>query len=169
LRLTGLRALSPDLYLRPDNVRGGVEGARRRLHALGLPVSDLVFALRDLDPDRDARARELWKDDGRPAVYRRSLAEMRASAARLDGLTAERAMVESFLLGGRVIRDLVLDPLLPEAIETSGPRRAVVGFMREYDRQGRRAWAEFLGGFDVPHLATPADTRIAGGVTPAAI
>ena len=35
-------------------------------------------------------------------------------------------MVESFLLGGRVIRELVLDPLLPEPIVPDAERDALV-------------------------------------------
>ena len=50
-------------------------------------------------------------------------------------------MVESFLLGGRVIRQLVLDPLLPEPILPVGERDALAGAMRRYDRLGRACWA----------------------------
>jgi phenylacetic acid degradation operon negative regulatory protein len=70
-------------------------------------------------------------------------------------------MVESFLLGGRVLRQLVLDPLLPEAILPVAERQHLVEAMRRYDRFGRGAWAGFLGEFDVPHLRTPVDTRMA--------
>ena len=46
-------------------------------------------------------------------------------------------MVETFLVGGRAIRQIALDPCLPEAIAPEAERRALVAAMREYDRAGR--------------------------------
>lgn len=65
-------------------------------------------------------------------------------------------MVESFLLGGRVIRELVLDPLLPEPLAPEAERRALVSAMRRYDRAGRRAWASFMTRYGAPHVSSPA-------------
>jgi phenylacetic acid degradation operon negative regulatory protein len=65
-------------------------------------------------------------------------------------------MVESFLLGGRVIRELVLDPLLPEPLAPEAERRALVAAMRRYDRAGRRAWASFMAHYGAPHVSSPA-------------
>jgi phenylacetic acid degradation operon negative regulatory protein len=65
-------------------------------------------------------------------------------------------MAESFLLGGRVIRQLVLDPLLPEPLAPESERRALAQALRRYDRAGRRAWAGFLARHGAPHVATPA-------------
>ena len=70
-------------------------------------------------------------------------------------------MVESFLLGGRALRQLVFDPLLPEAIAPAEARAELLETMRDYDVLGRTAWAEFLTRYDVPHRETPADTRMA--------
>lgn len=36
--------------------------------------------------------------------------------------------------------------------------------MRRYGRVGGIAWIEFLEGYDVPHLNTPADTRMSPGM-----
>ena len=68
-------------------------------------------------------------------------------------------MVESYLLGGRIIRELVLDPLLPEAIVPTGPRTALVEAMREYDALGRRSWALFMARHGAPYAGTPADVQ----------
>ena len=65
-------------------------------------------------------------------------------------------MVESFLLGGRVIRELVLDPQLPEPLAPEAERRALVAAMRRYDRAGRRAWASFMSRLGAPHMSAPA-------------
>lgn len=157
LRLFGFRALSPALSIRPDNLRDGVDGVRAELRALGLPAEDLVFELRGLDAATERRARRLWSAERLRRSYRRRLAEIRASEVRLEGLPIEEAMVETFLLGGAIIRELVLDPILPDRLCPSEDRRALVDALRRYDRIGRSAWAGFLRRFDVPHIRTPLD------------
>jgi phenylacetic acid degradation operon negative regulatory protein len=132
-----------------------------RLHELGLAPGTLVFALDELDPTSDARARELWDVAQLRVRYQGSLAEIEASAARLPDLTAEAAMRESFLLGGRVLQQLALDPLLPAEILDPSDRRALAASMRRYDRLGRTAWAGLLERYGVPHIETPADSGFA--------
>jgi phenylacetic acid degradation operon negative regulatory protein len=159
LRLLGFAALAPGLHVRPDNLRGGAAQARAELADLGLEAGPLVFALRELDPASDARARGLWDAVDLCAGYARSVRDLAQSERHLPGLSPEAAMVESFLLGGRVIRQLVRDPLLPEPIVPGAERRALLEAVRGDDRAGRRAWAPFLRGFGVVHAAAPADTR----------
>ena len=160
LRFLGFRDLDPLLRIRPDNLVGGVSDVRAELLALGLEEGVAIFGLRDLDPERDERARRLWDRDElltRYADYRARIAE---SKARLASLTREQAMVESFLLGGGVLRELALAPLLPESILPAGPRNELVSAMRDYDRLGRAAWADFLRDHGVVHSQAPADLRV---------
>ena len=159
LRLLGFASLAPGLRVRPDNLRGGVAGVRDALRDLGLPAAIPVFALSGLDDDTDARARDLWDGDALSEAYSAARRELAASAARLPGLPAERAMTESFRLGGRVLQQLLLDPLLPAPLVDEAARAALLDAMRDYDRLGREAWAGFLGRLGVPHRAAPADTR----------
>jgi phenylacetic acid degradation operon negative regulatory protein len=155
LRMFGFRELAPGLSVRPDNLREDAAEMRQEIRALGLPEADLCFALRALDPEREAGARGLWDVASLCASYRARLAEIEASEARLGDLGTEEAMVETFQLGGAIIRELVLDPLLPEAICPNEDRRALGIALRRYDRLGRSAWAGFLKRFDVPHIRTP--------------
>jgi hypothetical protein len=74
-----------------------------------------------------------------------------------------KAMVESFMKGGAVLRQLAFDPLLPDAIASEAERASLVEAMRDYDRLGRALWAEFLARYDVPHLRAPVDTRPIAG------
>jgi phenylacetic acid degradation operon negative regulatory protein len=163
LRLLGFRSLTPSLCVRPDNLRGGVDALRGELAALGLPPGTRVFGIHALDAVTEARARTLWTADALERGHRDRRAEVEASARRLRALADDAAMVESFLLGGRAIRQLVLDPLLPDAIVAGTERRALLEAMRGYDRLGRRAWAGFLARFDVPHRTAPADTGMGAG------
>jgi len=145
LRLLGMRPLTQRLYVRPDNLAGGVEAVRARLAALGVGPGTLVFRLSALDAVSDARARGLWDARALEAAYDATCARLAASAARLPDLTRSQAMAESFLLGGDAVRQIVLDPLLPAPIVSQKKRRALVAAMRRYDRLGRRCWKGWAG------------------------
>jgi phenylacetic acid degradation operon negative regulatory protein len=162
LRLLGFASLAPGLAIRPDNLRGGVAAAREELLTLGLEPDAMVFTLGALDASAEARARGLWDTAALREGYARSLRELAASEARLPRLAEADAMVESFTLGGRVIRDLVRDPLLPEPLVPAAERRAVVTALRRYDRAGRRSWAAFLARHGAPHA--PFDLPVDGGL-----
>ncbi len=155
LDLLGLRALEPHLFVRPDNLRGGVEGVRLGLHALGLEASAPVFALTQLDDATERRARALWDGEALRRDYRTTVATLTRSAAGLQRLPLQRAMTESFVLGGHAIRQLAHDPLLPEPIAPTAERAALVEQMRSYDRIGRDLWRGFMQAHRAPHLRAP--------------
>jgi phenylacetic acid degradation operon negative regulatory protein len=157
LRLLGFADFSRTLALRPDNLRGGVAGMRAELYALGLPAGTPVFSARDFDAGSEARARTLWDVDALRAGYARQRLALARSEARLARAAEPAAMAECFRLGGRVIRELVRDPLLPEALLPAAERRALLAAMRRYDRIGRRIWAGFMARHGAPHAALPAD------------
>jgi phenylacetic acid degradation operon negative regulatory protein len=161
VRFFALRELAPGVHVRPDNVAGGLDAVREQLHALGVPDSVLVARLGDLDAATNARAVALWDVDALRASYRETRTRLAASAKRLPRLAPARAMVESFVLGGSAIRQIVLDPLLPEPLVPGAERAALVAAMRDYDRVGRACWAAFMRQFDVlPERRAPADVRI---------
>jgi phenylacetic acid degradation operon negative regulatory protein len=163
LSLLGFADFTPGLALRPDNLRGGVAAVRDELLALGLDAGALVCALGELDAASEAQARGLWDVAALRRAYARSRRELEASEARLARLDEGDAMLESFRIGGRVIRALVHDPLLPEPLVPAEDRRAVVAALRRYDRAGRRAWAAFLARHGAPHVAfdSPTDGALA--------
>src|SRR5207244_272728 len=146
LHFLGFRELAPGVHLRPDNLVGGVSAVREQLRALGLPADAIVTGLDDLDQASATRARGLWDIRGLRASYRKARTALARSQRRLARLGSEAAMVESFLLGGRVIRQLVLDPLLPEPLLPAAERAALLAAMRAYDRVGRACWAAFMRG-----------------------
>jgi phenylacetic acid degradation operon negative regulatory protein len=166
LRMLGFEPLAPGLHVRPANLRADVESLARTLRAIGLPEGALVLEIASLEPAADARARSLWRGDALVHSYRAGCRELERSSARLPNLSEADAMTESFLLGGRVVQQLVLDPLLPAPLVDERERLALLESMRAYDRLGRDAWAAFLRRFNVPHRRAPADTRwaAAGGL-----
>lgn len=161
MRWLGMRELSPGLHVRPDNLKGGVDAARDDLRGLGLDASFTVARLDGLDPEREREARALWDVDALQRGYRASRTALARSAERLASLDVEAAMVESFREGGRVIRQIVLDPLLPEEISPASDRDALVRALRAYDKLGRSCWAAFMARHEVPHLRHPVDLRVA--------
>jgi len=165
LELLGFRTFGAGLALRPDNLRGGVGVLRQELLALARGDGDQeaclgrVFVMRELDPESEREARGLWDREALLGEAERSLAALRASEARLPGLTTEEAMVETFLVGGRVLRQLVRHPLLPAEILDPNPLDALLAAMKRYDEIGRGHWAAFLARHEVPHRALPLDSR----------
>jgi len=157
LAFLGFAELDPGFFVRPDNLRGGVDGVRAELAELGLDASARVFALSRLDEQTEARARKLWDGAALVRAQREARVEIERSAARLGRLASQAAMVETFLLGGRAIRQIALDPCLPDEIAPEAERRALVAAMRDYDRAGRARWSEFMRAHDAPHRNAPAN------------
>ncbi len=161
LGFVGFRLLGSHLWIRPDNLVGGVAGVRQRLQILGVEEAAPVFALSELDGTAEARARGLWNVNALREGYRRMRTALRHSARRLRRMAPEPAMVESFRLGGRAIRQIVFDPLLPEPMVPARERRALVDEMRRYDRLGRACWRPFMQRYGAPHLELPLDVGLA--------
>ncbi len=173
LELLGFREMESGFSLRPDNLRGGLDGAREQLISLatGIDATDTalgrVFLVRDLDPASDLEARSLWDASVLADNCRLSLADLKESETRLPNLPVDEAMVESFLVGGRVLRQLVRHPLLPQEILNPAPLSNLLEAMKHYDQLGRDAWAQFLARYDVPHRALPLDSRDLSAEIPA--
>ena len=159
LRLLGFRSLARGLAVRPDNLAGGVARVREELTALGLAAGSVVCELGGLDAVTEARARALWDADELVAKYRRHRQQLDASARRLRTRSPQVAMVESFRVGGAVLRLLAQDPLLPEPIVPASERSALADAMRDYDAIGRASWSGFLSQHGVVHRNAPVDTR----------
>ncbi len=144
LRMLGFRELSPGLWVRPDNLGDGVDGVRQRLFDLGLEEEAIVCVLSDLGADVDARARRLWDMKERRADYRATTREIERAIRRLPRLRLDDAMRETFLLGGKALRLLAFDPLLPTEISSDTELWKLVEAMREYDELGQVVWGEFI-------------------------
>ncbi|HSJ99294.1 MAG TPA: PaaX family transcriptional regulator [Myxococcota bacterium] len=166
LRLLGFRELARGVAVRPDNLAGGIDAVRAELARLGLAPGAIVAALRELDEITEARARSLWDAGALVAGYRRGVRSLDTSWRRLATRSEPDAMVESFRLGGAMLRLLALDPLLPEPIVPAAERAAFVEAMRRYDEAGRACWSAFLARHGVRHRRAPADTSalVRGGL-----
>ena len=144
LRLLGFRELARGLWVRPDNLRGGVASVSSRLASLGLDPAAPIFEAR-FDPAFDLRARSLWDGRALASSYRttqKRLERWLASERSRDRDTAAR---ESFLLGREALKQVLFDPLLPDALVDVAARRAFFATARRFDEVGRRIWARRFG------------------------
>lgn len=144
LRLRGFRALKPDLWIRPDNLRGGVQAVAADLHALGLAEDAIAFVASSFSTSEDPVAKDLWDSASLADAYSRLTDELKCSEERAASLSIDQAMVETLSIGRYVVRHILLDPLLPKALLATDDRYRLVEQMRQYDRLGRRLWQAFL-------------------------
>jgi phenylacetic acid degradation operon negative regulatory protein len=140
LALLGLRELDPGLYVRPDNLSGGVEIARTRLRRLGLEEAAAIFIATGFDPSREARARGLWDGKALTRNYRATRQKLERWLAGAASLRPDVAAREAFLIGNDAIRTLVFDPLLPAPLVDVDERRALGAAVLRHDEAGRAMW-----------------------------
>lgn len=165
LDLMGFRELETGFSVRPDNLRAELAGVRNQLVALasGSDPQDCalgrVFMLRGLDAPSECDVRSLWDAAALAFEARASIEALRESETRLTALSDSEAMAETFLVGGRVLRQLVHHPLLPAQILDPAPLADLLAAMKHYDALGRGAWAKLLAHYEVPHRALPLDSR----------
>ena len=140
LALLGFRELDRELFVRPDNLVGGVAAVRERLHKLGLDPAAAVFLAAEFDAARDARARALWDGRALTKSYRQTRQQLEKWLKQAPALEPDVAARESFLIGSSAIRQLVFDPLLPDPLVDTAERRAFVDTVLRYDAAGHVIW-----------------------------
>lgn len=169
LQMLGFGEIERGLSIRPDNLEGGVDAVRARLHSLGLEKEASVFRASGFEAEQEARARGLWDGATLTASYKSSRAELASWLTRAPSLEPDVAAREAFLLGGAAIRQVVFDPLLPPPFVDVEARRSFVETVRRFDRAGRVIWQRFFGfrlGSAAPSTVQPSvDNAPPGGWT----
>lgn len=146
LDLLGLRELDRGLFLRPDNLVGGVAAVRERLHKLGLEPAAAIFVAHGLDGAHERCAAALWDGQALTRGYRDTRARLENWLTGADVLAPSVAAREAFLLGNDAIRQLVFDPLLPAPLVDVGARLAFAEMVVRFDAAGHAIWDCFLQG-----------------------
>lgn len=155
LDMLGMRALERGLYLRPDNLKGGVAEVRQRLTSLGLEDGAMIFVASAFDAERCERINKLWDSALLNRQYRDERQRLEAWMQRCTDLEPDVAARESYLLGGKAIRQLVFDPWLPEPMIDATARRAFVDTVKRFDETGKAIWTR-LGTLDtLSHSTMP--------------
>ena len=144
LRYLGFEELKPGLFIRPNNLTPGIEGIRDELFALGLDAGASVFCVEQLDPAEERQARAMWDSPALEQAYSKLHGEISLGMDRLEKLPLNDALREVFLLGREGIRQVVLDPLLPDPLIDEDKRSRMVGILQDYCDRGLDLWARFL-------------------------
>lgn len=156
LQMLGFGELERGLFVRPDNLKDTVDGVRQRLRALGLEKEAGVFVAQDFDTEHEARIRQLWNGAALSATYKQLRIKLEDWMKRAAKLEIDVAARESYLLGGRAIREVVFDPLLPEPFVDVEARRAFIETVKRFDRFGQEIWRRSRAS---DYVREPAGTR----------
>lgn len=144
LRLRGLRELRRDLWLRPNNLEGGASKLARDLYALGLDPKALVLNLTNLEPQLVEEAVALWEVRELSKTYRKLGTRLEQSMKRIQRFDDRKAGAEIVLVAREIIRQILLDPLLPDSLVPAQPRRDLIDMMLQYQKLGLEIWARLL-------------------------
>ena len=150
LQMVGLRELERGLFVRPDNLQGGIDTVRKRLHTLGLEREACVFIATGFDQEREARIPHLWHGQALNEAYSHMRAQLCQWTARATQLPIEDAARESYLLGRKAIRQVVFDPLLPAPLVDIPSRQRFMDAVQAFDQLGHGIWRQFHVQADAP-------------------
>jgi phenylacetic acid degradation operon negative regulatory protein len=140
----GLRCGLDGVWLRPDNLRAPRAALEAVLAERGVAQGVVWFTASGVAPTVAQRWVRLWSLARLQVTWHEALADLARSRDRLDRLPTGRRLVESFAVGGRAIRVLALDPLLPDEIVGGDGRRRLGAAMLEYDALGKAIWSAYL-------------------------
>jgi phenylacetic acid degradation operon negative regulatory protein len=140
----GFRQVSPNIFARPNNLRGGVPGVRQRMSDLGVPQSILIASLGDLEETTVSQWMATWKIDEINDDLSSAITRLRKSIQRLEGKSDGNAAAETLLLGRRTVRTILENPLLPSEFGSENKLEQLIAIMSEYDVFGRDIWASYL-------------------------
>lgn len=167
-RFARVAEVNPTLAARPDNLHLNHYDLRDTLITFGLEGPFFISCAEVDDYTASHWVMNLWPADRLRAAHNRMAARLESSFVRLGKLPFEKALVESFIVGGEAIRSLVMDPLLPEIFMSGRERNFVLQLMRAYDKIGRMLWRQFNERFEhspkvdfAPFQSTLTDTAVA--------
>ncbi|MFV2090120.1 MAG: hypothetical protein ACC642_05655, partial [Pseudomonadales bacterium] len=156
LKLYGLAQAKPGLWVRPDNLKVQLGEIRASLLALGLARMSIAAHISHFEPDGSIVPSELWNRSELECRYGKHIRELAASGRRLAHLDDQKAAGEALLIGRRVTRDILLDPLLPDELIDGDLRRCMVAAMRDYDKTGKSLWRRFFAAHQQRNAQKPA-------------
>lgn len=161
LGLLGFRELERGLFIRPNNIETNVEAVRQRLYKLGLEKTAAVFLATEFDAVRQQQIHALWNGPALTAAYRQTQAQLQNWLAHADELEPESAARESFLLGGRAIRQVLFDPMLPDPFVDASVRHQFIETVKQFDAIGHAIWQRLWSHQrSDSHLKTPAQAGL---------
>jgi phenylacetic acid degradation operon negative regulatory protein len=143
-RLVGFRSLDKALWCRPNNLQDSTELSYQRLIQLGLNSDTILMVSRDFSTQVAERLVSLWDKPAIDQKYQHMIALLAKGSERLNHLPLQQATRESFLLGEYVIRQINLDPMLPDNMIDSDLRSNWLASMEAFDQASYPIWKAFI-------------------------
>ncbi|WP_277372353.1 hypothetical protein [Pseudomonas sp. AA-38] len=144
LELRGFKSLPNGLSVRPDNIQGGVQQVRQELMLLGLAPTATVLGVTGLAQGDERAVWALWDTQALDQSYDDCLKRLEASERQLLSMSLEQAAAHTLIEGRRVIRMIILDPLLPDEMFNSAKRQQLIERMTAYQVNAREIWMKAL-------------------------
>lgn len=160
LQLLGLREHARGLYLRPDNLAGGLIAIRARLRQLGLEPEASVIVAREFEDSELQHIYALWDGPALSRRYERMRQQLENWLVRADHLELPVAAREVYRAGDEAIRTLIFDPLLPEPMVDVGARARFTETVLRFDDAGHRIWRA-LGVENTPEIPLKGQSTLA--------
>ena len=155
LKLLGFVRVEAGFWLRPANLNRDLEEVRDDLTGLGLDPTCICAVVDRFTPDPASHPDQLWQTRALNERYQENIALLHESRARLADLDEPSAARETLLIGRRVTRDILLDPMLPDELVDGRARRRMIDAMRHYDRLGKALWRAFYTAHQAGNHAGP--------------
>lgn len=140
LLLRGFQKWKPGLYVRPDNLAGGVEALRRQLPELGLARGTELFRADGFDERQSAALLGVWNIPAMRRGREKLLSRVETSRRRLARIGTAAAARESLLVGRELIGQILRDPLLPPELVEGVDVRTLADVVSDYQRMSQAIW-----------------------------
>jgi len=162
LKNLGFREVAARLFARPDNLTINADELASLAAQLGLEPEVVFLTAKVIRPQDVENWVACWDTDALNHSYQMSLRCLKESAIRLSSLSLEAALVETFNLGGEIVHLLAKDPLLPRSMVQVSARRALWEEMLNYERIGKKFWAQAQDESPVTHVMPTAGLATGG-------
>ncbi|MBP8019297.1 MAG: PaaX family transcriptional regulator [Hylemonella sp.] len=139
LGLLGFAALTPCLWVRPDNLIGGLAAAQQHAQDLGVGKIALLFQVAQFGQGAP-EVNKLWPVNELERRYGQLHLAVETGMRRMERQAARTVARESMVLCRSVVRTLLRDPLLPSELASADARKALTQVTRDYQLKARRLW-----------------------------
>lgn len=144
LSFLGFAHVEPHLYMRPDNLLGGIADVRTKLLDLGLESSAMVATIASLADEDQSRALLCWDTDSLNESYAQSTETLKQARVDIEQMDLEDAARHAYVVGEKIVSTLVQDPILPAQMVDVYARANLVDLMRTFDTLGHELWRQVL-------------------------
>jgi phenylacetic acid degradation operon negative regulatory protein len=142
LRLHGFRELSPDLFIRPDNLAEPVKQTHERLLATGLDARAVMFVASHFDAAHSTAISHLWDTAALNHRYQSISLQVQTWLATTAHLAVDVAARESLLIGRQAIPLMLSDPLLPAPLVDVALQQQFFNDVQQLDQIGHQLWQQ---------------------------